>query len=209
MAERLRNFDEVMENDTTFDLNERLDHWRSALKNRPAINEEDIEELESHLSDTMDVLVKSGLSQEEAFIVGAHRVGHPAALEDQFSYSKPGAVWRERAQWMVLGILSLWMATSLAKVATSLTLWLGGPLSDNGFALGWTGLGVQTLLILCFGWLVCGLVTKQGDMASTERPQRVRPLATRWILCFSVGRGGQVAAQRCQGGRRHGARGKV
>jgi len=68
MAQRLRNFDELMENETPFDLNERLDHWRSALMNRPAIREEDIEELESHLSDTMDVLVKSGLSQEEAFL---------------------------------------------------------------------------------------------------------------------------------------------
>jgi hypothetical protein len=187
MAERLRNFDEVMENDTTFDLNERLDRWRSALKNRPTISEEDIEELESHLSDTMDLLVKSGLSQAEAFLVGAHRVGHPAALEEEFGYAKPGAVWKERAQWMVLGILALWTATNLAKVATSLTLWLGGPLSGHGFALGWTGLAVQTLLILCFGGLTLRLITGHSDIASTAQPQAGRSLAGRWIICFSVG----------------------
>jgi hypothetical protein len=187
MAQRLRNFDEVMENETTFNLNERLHHWRRALKNRPTIREEDIEELESHLSDTMDVLVKSGLSQEEAFLVGAHRVGHPAALEDQFSCATLNGVWKERAQWMVLGILSLWMATSLAKVATSLTLWLGGAVSGNGFALGWTGLAVQTLFILGFGWVAFGLITEPGDVASTASPKKARPQATHWIIYLSVG----------------------
>lgn len=95
-----------MENETVFDLNERLHQWRSALKNRPAVREEDVEELESHLGDTMEALSKSGLSPEEAFLVGAHRVGHPAALDDQFGRVTPGAVWKERSQWMVLGILS-------------------------------------------------------------------------------------------------------
>jgi hypothetical protein len=176
-----------MENDTPFHLNERLDQWRSELKHRPAISEEDIEELESHLSDTMDHLLTSGLSQAEAFLVGARRVGHPALLEDQFGYAKPGAVWKERAQWMVLGILAWWTAAGLAKVATSLTLWLGGPLSGHGFALGWTGLAVQTLLVLCFGWLTLRLVTSHSNIAPTARPRAGRSLAGRWIIYFSIG----------------------
>jgi hypothetical protein len=176
-----------MEKKDHFDLTERLRHWRSALRNRPAIREEDIEELESHLRDTMDALLKSGLSQEEAFLVGAHRVGHPAELEDQFGCAHPAALWKDRAQWMVLGILFLWMASGLATVGTSLTLWFGGPLSGNGFALGWTGLAVQALLILGFGWLAIPAIKRNRGNASAERPKPVRPLAARWIICLSLG----------------------
>lgn len=176
-----------MENETAFDLNERLHQWRSTLKNRSAIREGDIEELESHLIDTMDALSQSGLSPEEAFLVGAHRVGHPLALDDQFGRVKPGAVWKERAQWMVLGILSLWMASGLAKVVTSLTLWFGGQFAGNGFALGWASLAVQTFLILCFGWLAFGMITRDGNNAPTSRPNPVLPLAARWIIYLSVG----------------------
>jgi hypothetical protein len=168
-------------------LNERLRQWRSALKNRPAIRQEDIEELESHLSDTMDVLLKNGLSEEEAFMVGTRRVGHPVALEDQFRCARPAVVWTERAQWMVLGILSLWIASSLSKIGSSLTLWLGGRFSGNGFALGWTSLAVQALLILGFGWLACGRFTRNVNSVSTAGPSPVRPLAARWIIYLSVG----------------------
>jgi hypothetical protein len=118
MVKRLRDFDKAMENEIAFDLNERLCRWRRALRNQPAILEEDIQELESHLSDTMDDLLTSGLNREEAFLVGTHRIGHPAALADQFCCAAPTAVWKERAQWMVLGILSWWMASGLAKVGT-------------------------------------------------------------------------------------------
>ena len=165
-----------MENDIAFDLNERLDHWRSALKHRPAIREEDIEELESHLSDTMDVLLKNGLSAEEAFLVGARRVGHPVELEEQFRCARPAAVWQERAQWMVVGILAWWVVSGLMGVGSSLMLWLGGGLSGNGLALGWTSLAVQALLIFGFGWLACSRISRV-----------IRPLAARWIIYLSVG----------------------
>jgi hypothetical protein len=165
-----------MEKDIAFDLNERLQQWRSALRNRPAIREEDIEELESHLSDTIDVLLKNGLSAEEAFLVGARRVGHPVELEEQFRCARPAAVWQERAQWMVVGILAWWVVSGLMEVGSSLMLWLGGGLSGNGLALGWTSLAVQALLIFGFGWLACGRITRV-----------IRPLAARWIIYLSVG----------------------
>jgi hypothetical protein len=168
-----------METRTAFDLNEHLAKWRDGLRNRPVICDEDIEELESHLRDTMDALLQARLSEEEAFLVAAHRVGHPVALEEQYRCAKPGTVWKERTQWMILGIVTLWVVSGLANLGSILTLFLGGALAHNGIVLGWIGLAVQTLLLLGFGWLslrqiICAEPRSASGFSGPSQPGMLR-----------------------------------
>jgi len=152
-----------------------------------AIRDEDLEELECHLLDTVDALTKNGLSPAEAFLIATHRIGHPADLEDQFGRAKPAVLWTERARWMVLGILSWWATASMARVFASLTLWLGTPLSTDGFLLGWVGLATQVCLSLGLCWVAITRIGGHRNTTSTAKPNAARPLASQWIIRLSIG----------------------
>ena len=68
-----------MENQTEFDLNRAMATWRQQLGQSPAYREENLEELESHLRDSIATLAGKGLTDEEAFLVATRRVGAPRA----------------------------------------------------------------------------------------------------------------------------------
>src|SRR5690349_14090776 len=53
VAHRPRNLDEIMENPTSFDLNRAVQQWRETLAQSPAFRGENLNELESHLSDSI------------------------------------------------------------------------------------------------------------------------------------------------------------
>ncbi|MHC4646133.1 MAG: permease prefix domain 1-containing protein [Planctomycetota bacterium] len=88
-----------------FDLSEKIDEWRCALIQRDTWRETDIDELENHLREEIAGLARSGLSEQEAFSVAAHRLGDPQALADEFAKVNPATVFSHRIWWMLRGIL--------------------------------------------------------------------------------------------------------
>ena len=92
-----------MENPTSFDLNRAIQSWRENLGQSPAFRSENLNELESHLCDSVATLQTSGLSAEEAFMVAANRIGKGSALESEFGKVNRTAVWLERFFWMLIG----------------------------------------------------------------------------------------------------------
>jgi hypothetical protein len=62
-----------MENQTPFDLNRTIQQWRQHLEQSAAFQRADLEELESHLRDSLPPLQSAGLSAEEAFLISVGR----------------------------------------------------------------------------------------------------------------------------------------
>ena len=56
MDDRSRNTQKIMENQTAFDLNQAIQRWRENLANSPAFRSENLNELESHLRDSISTL---------------------------------------------------------------------------------------------------------------------------------------------------------
>jgi len=106
-----------MENPTSFDLNLTIQRWRENLGQSPAFRSENLNELESHLRDSIATLQTRGLSSEEAFMVAAKRIGKGGALETEFAKVNAQAVWFDRLLWMVIG-LQCWMLLSTAFLMT-------------------------------------------------------------------------------------------
>ncbi len=79
-----------------FDLEKSVRAWTDGLRSRGAFRAEDIVELESHLREEIDGLVKAGLSGEEAFLVAERRVGRPEALAAEYA-KVHGEPWRGMA----------------------------------------------------------------------------------------------------------------
>lgn len=93
-----------MENQTEFDLNHAIQNWRQHLSQSPSYRAENLEELESHLRDSVATLAGKALSDEEAFLIATRRVGATRTLEPEFAKVNGKEVWMNRLLWMLVGV---------------------------------------------------------------------------------------------------------
>ena len=123
MADRPRNPHKTMANETSFDLNAAIQRWRENLGQSPAFRSENLNELESHLRDSVESLHTGRLSDEEAFIIAAKRMGTGKALEGEFGKLNGAAVWFEPALWILLAT-QLWsVIRSLSTIGLCVGTW--------------------------------------------------------------------------------------
>jgi hypothetical protein len=129
---------------TTFELESQVRKWRGHLRASGTLGEQDLEELESHLRDSIDDLVSHGVTTEEAFLVSVRRVGDTEALGDEFAKISTESVWRQllvpaanvaarrRQRSELLGVLGL---AILAGLLGKMPALLGYGLTDDNLSL--------------------------------------------------------------------------
>lgn len=78
-----------------FELEAQIRKWRGHLRAAVSFGEEELEELESHLRDSVDELSSRGLSEEEAFLVAVRRLGDAESLSREFGKVSTERVWRQ------------------------------------------------------------------------------------------------------------------
>ena len=91
-----------METSSPFDLNLAIQHWRENLGQSPALRDENLNELESHLRDSIAMMQTRGLSAEEAFMIAVRRVGRQSLLEAEFAKVNREGVWFDRLLWILI-----------------------------------------------------------------------------------------------------------
>jgi hypothetical protein len=96
-----------METTTPFDLNHAIHQWRQGLAQSPAFPGENLDELETHLRDSVAELQARGLFAEEAFFVAAKRVGSGALLVKEFGKMNAVNIWVDRFLWALI-IAQIW-----------------------------------------------------------------------------------------------------
>lgn len=122
-----------MEQPPPFDLNAALVVWRAELR-KAALPEEEVAELESHLSESMTDLRAEGLPAAAAFAEARQRLGAPAELAAEFG--KLPAL-----QPMPVGL----------RVAACFFLLIGASGWWTTLASFWTGrVAVEVMLVLSF-----------------------------------------------------------
>ena len=152
-----------MENPAQFDLNERICVWRERLLNAAALKHGDVAELEAHLRDGCADLRTRGLSEEEAFLVAARRLGHGDQLDREFSKVNAGRVWLTRGLWMLAGIQLSSLLFDLVHGAgdiTVLTLPALLPVGKTGLVV--VGLGVKLATLVGLAALCWWLIGRKG-----------------------------------------------
>lgn len=123
-----------MENPTSFDLNRTILRWRESLAQSPAFRRENLDELETHLRDSVAALETRGLSTEESFLVAAKRIGGVKTLAAEFHKVNPQSVWLDRILWMLIGIQVWGCVVGFTNSASSGVLSLGLVGSSFDFA---------------------------------------------------------------------------
>jgi len=84
-------------------LDRLIREWRSRMRQEEAFTGTDLDELESHLRDEVEALQNKGLSEEEAFLISARRLGDGDRLGEEFLKINSGTIWKQRIFWMVGG----------------------------------------------------------------------------------------------------------
>src|ERR1700722_279463 len=97
---------QIMATQTRFDLTAAMEGWQNELAAQQQLTPDDRRELEKHLTDSIADLQQHGLSDEESFWLARRRIGQPRQLAEEFLKVDPTKIWRERAFWMVFGLLA-------------------------------------------------------------------------------------------------------
>jgi hypothetical protein len=74
-----------MEKPASFDLNRALQDWRAQLADSSSVKRESLDELETHLRESVARLCGVGLSEEEAWLIAQKRFGQANALGAEFA----------------------------------------------------------------------------------------------------------------------------
>lgn len=75
-------------------LNDEIQLWLSRVADRSNLSPEDMEELESHLMDSIDHLKAAGLREDEAFLIAVRRLGSENELISAWSHSFATKIWK-------------------------------------------------------------------------------------------------------------------
>jgi hypothetical protein len=77
-----------------FDLEMNIRSWGDCLRSHGTLEEEDTLELEGHLRDQVNDLAKSGLSEEEAFIISVKRMGNLSTISEEYAKIHTENMWK-------------------------------------------------------------------------------------------------------------------
>lgn len=121
-----------------FDLETNVKSWCDYLRAQGTLEEAGVLELESHLRDQIDDLTASGLSIEEAFIVGVKRLGSVSLISKEYSKVNTDGLWKNllldpadpdaknrNRRNIVLVILLSFLAGTAAKIPTAFGVEIG------------------------------------------------------------------------------------
>lgn len=139
-----------MERTSSFELNRAVQQWREALAQSPAFRTENLDELESHLRDSIARFESLGLSAEEAFQAATTRIGKHGPLEQEFAKVNRSSMWLERLLWMLIGVQAWSLVSGIAGFTTQNLLLLGWktPSPDQGMAFPISVVSAVRLLLL-------------------------------------------------------------
>jgi len=154
MDERPLNPHKTMESPAQFDLNAAIAQWRGSLAQSPEYSAADLDELESHLRDSVESLARSGMTLESAFAAASARFGQPDAIAREFGKAHPERGLASRLIWLVIGLVLLRVPGAVAGTlenAFEMAAYYFGPHTPRS-PLGTFPLASQalvTVIVLC------------------------------------------------------------
>ncbi len=76
-------------------MEEKISQWRELIARRAAIATADVDELESHLREQIDELLRAGLSEDEALLIAITRLGALDDISREYAQEHNDRLWRQ------------------------------------------------------------------------------------------------------------------
>ena len=98
-----------MNNKTAFNLENEVNAWADTLKAKPDLTDSDVEEMKSHLYDSIDALQEKGLNEKEAFVLARVRMGDSYELDEAYKEANQPVIQMRRSLLILAGVLVYFM----------------------------------------------------------------------------------------------------
>lgn len=135
-----------MEDRTRFDLEKSMEDWKAGLSQANNMSLDDITELEAHLQDEISELQKTGLSEEECFLVAKRRMGETEELTTEFGKINRGIFIVNQITPYLKGILLYVGFLTVAKLLTNISALIVSKIGINIEHLNSLSIGVLLFL---------------------------------------------------------------
>ena len=89
-----------------FNLTQQVSLWKLNLKSKETFSNDNIDELESHLLETVDMLKASGLNDEESYWVAQRRIGGIDSLNIEYEKINRALIFRRKLFMLILGYMT-------------------------------------------------------------------------------------------------------
>ncbi len=144
-----------MERQPRFDLTTATEAWLDQLRQRGTLTDDDVQELHTHVLDSIEPLKATGLSEEEAFWVARHRLGSAEVVSAEFGkIQRPFAVRREPVVFLLGALVFVILKNGMDAAGYGVTAWLARHSANDQLVIG-VDFGFRLLLFLV---LVAGLI---------------------------------------------------
>jgi hypothetical protein len=181
MADRSQHLEQIMENQTRYDLNTAIENWRQELAAQAGLTLDVRRELETHLRDAITGFQQRGLNDEESFWLARRRVGQPQQLGEEFVKADPANVWRERMFWMCLAVFLISILGSIiGRMVFALQL-----INSTGEFVGGTQLTLALSFLTPTAVIIIAVLMRSEKMI--RQISKLRPLMeNRLRLAFTA-----------------------
>lgn len=174
------------ERNIEFNLQDQINNWVGHLKSEPSITESDSEELKSHLLDLIDELKKTGLDNEEAFLVASKRMGTIFELEADYEEVNKPLIQMRRSLFILAGVLAYFLLYYFIKFSSKfLFIVLMSQKNDGYQSVNWMSrylIGVHFVFIL----FVVSIFLLEKKTVSFIENVKIRPRQTLLLLLTAI-----------------------
>ncbi len=147
MVRRPRYFGIVLGSEGMFELETAIERWKQTFGQNEVVGSEESTELVEHLRESIADLSKRGLSQREAFMVGADRLGYPSELEQEYAKVNVASQWRRRIFWMLSGYIAMRVFGATIAAVVAIT---GTGMALAGVGGGASGIVINAVMVLAW-----------------------------------------------------------
>lgn len=115
-----------------FNLESRISIWKSEFAKRGTLTNDDIDELESHILDTIDELENKGYALEEAFNMAIEKLGTDDLLSEEYEKVNARLSLFQKVTYGIIGFIGL---NFIFRITEIIMLMIGSLFADKIMAL--------------------------------------------------------------------------
>lgn len=137
-----------MESRTEFNIEQNIEEWKSALSGNPNMTADNINELESHLLDEITGLQKSGLNEEESFLIAQKRMGSIDNLINEFNKVNRKVYFRNKILPYLNGILLFFTFITITELFMTTSILITQKIGINDSYLNLVSIAILIFLTI-------------------------------------------------------------
>ena len=118
------------------DLDQFITRWRENLASKTSLSSIEMDELEDHLRNETEGLIKMGLPSQEACHIARILIGSPREITEDFDKVNPLDKWRDRLLWIIGGYIAYTLINALVIRPIGFLASFGG--QEIGLSTPWT-----------------------------------------------------------------------